>query len=568
MPAYLISQSPSQADSHYHQAQRPNPLTCAPGLPPNQPEDILPPIHTLLFAADVFFRFCHNQPYSLFHEETFRRRLVAGELPNHTVWALLAAARRYSSLPDLQLNASDDALFYAGKAWECLKLPWDGGMSDEEVVPVLQTIVLIVNIEHPAGLCASAYMKLGFALRIVLHSKLHMEPEANLTPTFREERKRTFWSVYLQDKLISLSRERFSILRDEECRIQLPSSETAFREGRVETAPTLESFTGDCLDQEAAETCCPLALIAVMASTLNRVSHYVLQANRYSQLGLPWSSTSPYAAISSTLLQLEHCFGINEDPKETLKRRCYVEGSIDQHLAGPFIYSKALFHLSYCLLHHPFLIQQRLQQLKQKAPPSFMKTAWRSCRTHAKSLVELKETKNHNVLVLTSLYGYCTMVAGTIHVLSMNDDNKSVREEGKEHYDSALDFLNELSCYWKHASLMANRLERFRQQCENRRGDLDPCTDKPGHSPGDVKALWQSVDYALLSAPTRPGSPTGQAADDAGLTSPSRLFDFADWGMLAEGVDVFSNFPILENKMLFPDPDPQEALEEVPTGSS
>lgn len=308
---------------------------------------------------------------------------------------------------------------------------------------------------HEAGLCASAYMKLGFAIRLVLHSKLHLEAEGNLDPIFREERKRTFWSIYLQDKLISLSRERFSILRDEECRIQLPCSEVAFRKGRHEEAPTLQQFTGDCLDQESADTCCPLALIAVMASILDRVSYYVLQENRDSQLGLPWSSTSPYASISSTLLQLEICFGMNEDPKKTLRERCYIDESIDQHLAGPFIYSKALFHLSHCLLHHPFLIQQRLQKLRQRAPPIFINTAWKSCRAHAKRLIELKDTKHHNVLVLTSLYGYCTMVAGTIHVLSMNDDNQSIREQGQEYYNSALDFLNDLSCYWKHAALMA-----------------------------------------------------------------------------------------------------------------
>ncbi|KAJ4215041.1 hypothetical protein NW759_010070 [Fusarium solani] len=122
-------------------------------MPNPQPDDTFPPIETLLFAADVFFRFCHNQPYSLFHEATFRQRLVSGELRPHLVWALLAAARRYSSLPNLQLNDPDDAQFYAKKAWDCMKLPWSGGVSDEEVVPILQTIILIVNVEHP---CKSA----------------------------------------------------------------------------------------------------------------------------------------------------------------------------------------------------------------------------------------------------------------------------------------------------------------------------------------------------------------------------------------------------------------------------
>ncbi|KAL6415967.1 hypothetical protein AUP68_00174 [Ilyonectria robusta] len=537
--------SPAQFDPSPEQPTPVSPEDMPVSIPEreeNTTENTLPPVHTLQAAADVYFRYCHNQPYSFFHEPTFRRRLASGELPTHLVWALLSAVRRYSSLPDLNLKSEDDAMVYAARAWGCLKLPWGGVPDDEDALLVVQTIILIASTEHPAGHCASAYMKLGFALRIALHSKLYMEPSADLSPIVREERKRTFWSLYLQDKLVCLSRERLSSLRDEECKIQLPCSEAAFKEGRIEEAPLLSSVTGDCLDQEAADACCPLALIAVMASTLSRVSNYVLQETRYSQLGLPWASTSPYAAISSTLLQLEHYFGVNEDPKESLGRRCFVDGAIDQNLAGSFIYSKALFHLSHCLLHHPFLLHQRVQKLKQRTPPTFIKSAWENCRAHAKSLTDLKDMKNHNVIILTSLYGYCTMVAGTIHVLSMNDEEVSVREEGKEHYLAALEFLRELSCYWKHAALM----------CENRRQGLDPCTPNASQSPHDAKALWQSLDYALLSTPTRPGSPTPGAPTSSAefFTSPSQLFDFADFGMFVEGVDVFGSLPLFENNMV------------------
>lgn len=146
-----MAQPPSATDSR--PPQQPTSVHSAVDMT-QPPEDstsheVLPPTHTLLFAADVFFRYCHNQPYSLFHEPTFRQRLLSGEVPNHLVWAMLSAARRYSSFPDLQINASDDAMFYASNAWKALKLPWNGGRSDEEVVSVLQTLILIVNIEHP-----------------------------------------------------------------------------------------------------------------------------------------------------------------------------------------------------------------------------------------------------------------------------------------------------------------------------------------------------------------------------------------------------------------------------------
>lgn len=61
-------------------------------------------------------------------------------------------------------------------------------------------------------------------------------------------------------------------------------------------------------------------------------------------------------------------------------------------------------------------------------------------------------------------------------------------------------------------------------------------------TPGDVKALWQSVDYTSLSTPTRPGSPTAAPppTSEADWALSSDMFDFTGFGGFAEGVDVFS----------------------------
>ncbi|KAL6916893.1 hypothetical protein FSST1_008388 [Fusarium sambucinum] len=499
-----------------------------------------PQLQSLIYAADIYFRFCHSQPYSLFHETTFRQRLVDNSLPSYLLWAFLSAARRYSTFPVAPLNCADDASAYAAKAWECIDLPWSGSDSPEKILTVIQTIILIVTTEVPAGLCTQAHMKLGFAVRLAQNNKLNMEPDVSMPVAEREELRRTFWSLFVIDKLISLSRGRFCAIRDEECKLSLPCSEEAFREDREEHTPKLEELTQDCVDQEAVDGCCPLGLIVVMVSILGRVSHYVLHDTKTPQVA--WSSTSPYATLSSTLLQAEHYFTMDEGTMESLKKRCTVNGILDQHLAGSFIFAKAMFHLSHCLLHHPFLIQQHLQSGKQKAPSVFMKTAWEKCRTHAKSITELMEMKNQNVLVLTSMYGYCIMIAGTIHALSMNDERENVRKESKEHYRASIESLRDLSRYWAHAALMVKRLERFHNQCETRGQELSPCNSNVERPPGDVKALWQSVDYTSLSTPTRPGSPTSAvhttSQQDWALSGD--MFDFTGFGGFAEGVDIFS----------------------------
>lgn len=299
-------------------------------------------------------------------------------------------------------------------------------------------------------------MKLGFAVRLALRGRLNLEPDSSLPPSVKEERRRVFWSLYIQERLMSLSRENVPIVRDEQCRVQLPGSEGAFREGKEERTPDLKALRDDHVDESVTNTCGDLGLTVALASALSQVAEYVLLENRASRPAPPWSPTSPYAAVVSNLMQLESLFGINESVKGALERTCVVNGSIDQHLAGPLIYSRTLFHLCQCLLHHPFLLKQLIHRSQQRAPTSFLSRAWNTCRLHAAALTELTDVRNHDVVMLTSIYGYSTMMAGAIHVFSMHDQNPAVQEEAKGYYNNSIEFLRELSHFWKHAGLMVS----------------------------------------------------------------------------------------------------------------
>ncbi|KEZ40118.1 hypothetical protein SAPIO_CDS9147 [Scedosporium apiospermum] len=147
------------------------------------------------------------------------------------------------------------------------------------------------------------------------------------------------------------------------------------------------------------------------------------------------------------------------------------------------------------------------------------------------------------------------MVAGTIHILSMSDERAETRQAGLTHYKAALQFLHELSCYWKHAALMASRLERFYKLREERRLILDPYKQNTGtgQSPADLKTLWQSVDYTELSTPTRPGSPSnGKTTDPVPIffESPSRFFEFSDFNVIGNMADTYGGFPLVQDSSL------------------
>lgn len=106
-------------------------------------------MHTLQLAADIYFRFCYNQPYSLFHEATFRQRLASGDLPEYLLWAFYGAACRYSRLIQQGTASREDGLPYIKIAWDRMQIPWNPSPNDREILPVLQTLILLVSNEHP-----------------------------------------------------------------------------------------------------------------------------------------------------------------------------------------------------------------------------------------------------------------------------------------------------------------------------------------------------------------------------------------------------------------------------------
>jgi hypothetical protein len=119
-----------------------NEITAPAVTPFNQ----LPPPDIIRAAADLYFRYCHNQPYSLFHEGSLRDRIEFNELPSHLLFALVASTVRYSTDPFFgDKNAAVAA--YAHQSWKAIVMPWDGIQSDAEL-SIVQTILLLAIIDY------------------------------------------------------------------------------------------------------------------------------------------------------------------------------------------------------------------------------------------------------------------------------------------------------------------------------------------------------------------------------------------------------------------------------------
>ena len=65
-------------------------------------------------AIDSFFLHSHNQPYSFFHEPSFKARLSWGLLPDYLILAVLASAARFL---EPSVDKVEMGQVYASRAW-------------------------------------------------------------------------------------------------------------------------------------------------------------------------------------------------------------------------------------------------------------------------------------------------------------------------------------------------------------------------------------------------------------------------------------------------------------------
>ena len=269
----------------------------------------------------------------------------------------------------------------------------------------------------------SAWLRIGLSTRLAQDLKLMMEGATHLSFSEQEERRRVFWSIYLLDRLVSCGRTRPPAILDASCRLQLPCDETTWRLGLPKGTPNLEDFVYRSSSNTGQWS--PFANVITMAYTLSRSAQYMLQDLNIRSRDPPWDASSDFGWILSDLLYLENILEVQKSSKDIVADWTSADGRIDQQSAGLVIFARALFHLCYCLLHHPFLLRRRLESSQRAAPLSFLSRAFATAWEHSKSMVDLlREAQSAGALNHNPFYGYCTLVAASIATLHINQSSE------------------------------------------------------------------------------------------------------------------------------------------------
>lgn len=303
----------------------------------------------------------------------------------------------------------------------------------------------------------SAWVKVGISVRIAQDCRLMLDPPAHLSITEQEERRRVFWSVYLLDRLVSCGRGRPPAIVDASCHLQLPCEDDVWERGIWKKTLSLDQMTDRTLVMPEKQG--KFARLIAMAHIMGRCAQYMMQEFNIRSPHPLWESGSDFAAIESDLLHAENYLELQTPLEYMLAAHITAEGAVNHQKTGPIIYSRAIFHLCHCLLHHPFLLRRRLEACLNPPPASFLARAFRTSWQHAQQMAQLiHDTRNCGGLFNSSFGGYCLTVAGSVLALW------SHRAQAEEHLlacsllEKTISYVDDIGHYWPNVKEMVRGL--------------------------------------------------------------------------------------------------------------
>ncbi|KAI0468805.1 fungal-specific transcription factor domain-containing protein [Xylaria cf. heliscus] len=466
---------------------------------------ILPDAATIESAVDTYFWYCHGQPYCYFQEENFRRRLIESTLPPWLLLAVIATATGLSDDRVLQGRQSEASDYFAAAAWKEIN---DRMFQEEDFMTIhtVQAANMLAVIDFAAGRYKQSWVKIGLSVRYAQALDLLSEPDPSLPLANQEEHRKTAWSVYLLDRAVSCSPERTPTLQDADCTLGLPLSPD-FGSSTVAERLTLTRLEDK--PEDAGNLGYP-GVLYLIASTLGRIQRCWLRRSLQPAAHLPWNSRSEFASIYSTLLTCESCLAEGlEDFDSTLDKEIINTGGetkIDPAL-GLLHFTYALYFLSQCLLHHPFLFRHQLQSTKALIPPSFLRHVLLTCHENAKGLSRVLQTVLKRRLGVSSFIGYCAVVAGTTHRLFENHHDPTIQTSSRNLYRAALDFLAQAPGRWRHYPRLARALADFNPDPDATSAMVSPSVHSSIPPHPNAEEIWKLLDYGRLSERGREASP-------------------------------------------------------------
>ncbi|KAK6380209.1 hypothetical protein LTS17_005398 [Exophiala oligosperma] len=471
----------------------------------------LPPGDLVDSACNAYFKWFHNQPFTYFEESKFRQDLQDRRIADYLLFALIATVAKNPRDDTFKNLPVDTWRNYAEQSWLLLVASGGGPSFDRDdcIAPaMIQALLLLAMIDSEDGRQRAVWLKIGLAVRISQDLQLHLEPPVNMPPTHREERRSLFWSVYMIDRYVSCTRQKFPVIQDGECLVRLPGNSKPPGDDSHDERGALLSQLITPLKEKSLEPN-QYSLLVLMTSIMGSTARYMLNDYHMSSQEAPWDRHSQYLSICTNLLYFESLTNTRAPLRQILGSQMFLSnGRINQPKAGHTIFTHLIFHFCHCLLSHPFLLRRKVDSTRLNVPTTWMMNALKSGLEHARLLSLLvREAEDCGFAIQASFHAYFLLIAGSIHALYSNSSDADLKQEAKRHFLWDLESLEGAGKHFPRTVLVARELKLFAESAHKFSDLLDIPTSKYEPDESFARVLWTMVDYvAMVCSSASPSS--------------------------------------------------------------
>ncbi|KAF2729715.1 hypothetical protein EJ04DRAFT_446714 [Polyplosphaeria fusca] len=459
--------------------------------------------------------------WSFHHTPTLLLRIRDRTLEIWMVWAILALAIRFVKEPPspfkTQIEASNA---FAAHARQILQ-------SDLETPSIsrVQALLMLTGHDWGAGNGRRAWIYLGMAIRLCEVMDLGQEKQTPGRQPTRDEfieaevRRRTAWTCFLMDSLLSGGKGRKRSLTAAEMAIQLPCERESFVFGEPVCTEHLDgTLRMPPLSQPVGE----LGIIAYSMRAANiwgKVARWA--CTDVVNTELPWSATSQFQAL---------VYELDTWKKSLPPRLQYDLFSLHSHNAvdqgQAYCYMHCIYFMSYMFLHRAYIPVLGPQNgTDDSASYNETNESWKTWRKTCRSelfkestmvLEMLEEMRTFGVYFLRGLVpwiGFTIYTAVGVMLYSFNfpsgDDDPRITEKARERVIQGCVFLKEMKTQWPMSETWFETVKRMQAYYRTVKGEDGPV------SPEERHALRHAmIDYGALQP-----SPVQKPVDSKGTDS-------------------------------------------------
>lgn len=409
----------------------------------------LPPLEVIVHLADLYFRHVHGQTYSFLHKPTFIPRIYKSQVNKGLVLALCGLTARFSRHPAVASRIP----YLAGESFVSKARRVISMEFDDPTLETVQAMILLIQHDFFRSKGKKSMIYISMAIRMATTLGLHEEPtDPNLTFLEREQRRRTYWSLVVLDRLGHSSSHWQVQLRADLAEIQMPCTDYCFEN----CIPVVtQKLNGDTpadikLSGAASHPQYPNGKLGLYAYIVKvtilwcDINKYVIEGHNQESVP-PWEPGSKFNVLETRLQNL-----FAELPKEYQysRERLVALDAVNQ--GGALVHLHGELLMSLCYLNrvmYPY--NYKKMQFDTQPPDSFVERAALNIMASAKAQSSMIE----DVLMMEDFnmapfVGFGVFALSSVHIANSFSSDEVVSTAAKNNLAINLKFLVIMREYW------------------------------------------------------------------------------------------------------------------------